>query len=40
VAARKSEDIVKVKRSDTGPFLAPVLARRENKRKKGVQALE
>jgi hypothetical protein len=30
------EDIVKVKRGYTGQFLAPVLGRRENKRKKGV----
>jgi excinuclease ABC subunit A len=40
VALGTPEDIVKVKRSYTGAFLAPVLPRRENKRKKGVQAAE
>jgi excinuclease ABC subunit A len=40
VAQGTPEDIVKVKRSYTGAFLAPVLGRRENKRKKGVQAAE
>jgi excinuclease ABC subunit A len=40
VALGTPEDIVKVKRSYTGQFLAPVLGRRENKRKKGVQAAE
>ncbi|MBI5909773.1 MAG: hypothetical protein HY848_07460, partial [Betaproteobacteria bacterium] len=40
VAQGTPEDIVKVKRSYTGEFLKPVLARRENKRKKGVQAAE
>jgi len=40
VAAGTPEDIVKVKRSYTGQFLAPVLGRRENKRKKGVVAAE
>jgi excinuclease ABC subunit A len=40
VAAGTPEDIVKVKRSYTGKFLAPVLARREAKRKKRVVAAE
>jgi excinuclease ABC subunit A len=40
VALGTPEDIVKVKRSYTGAFLAPMLGRRENKRKKGVQAAE
>ena len=40
VAQGTPEDIVKVARSYTGQFLAPVLGRRENKRKKGVQATE
>ncbi len=40
VASGTPEDIVKVKRSYTGQFLAQVLARRENKRKKGIQAAE
>ena len=40
VAQGTPEDIVKVARSYTGQFLKPVLARRENKRKTGVQAAE
>jgi excinuclease ABC subunit A len=40
VAQGTPEDIVKVARSYTGKFLKPVLARRENKRKKGAQAAE
>jgi len=40
VAAGTPEDIVKVKRSYTGKFLAPVLARRETKGKKRVVAAE
>lgn len=40
VAIGTPEDIVKVKRSYTGRFLQPVLGRRENKRKKSVQAAE
>jgi excinuclease ABC subunit A len=40
VAAGTPEDIVKVKRSYTGKFLAPVLARREPKGKKRVVAAE
>jgi excinuclease ABC subunit A len=40
VAQGTPEDIVKVKRSYTGQFLAPVLGRRENKRKRGIQAAE
>ena len=40
VAQGTPEDIVKVERSYTGQFLKPVLGRRENKRKKGVQAAE
>ena len=40
VAAGAPEDIVKMKRSYTGAFLAPVLARRDAGRKKGVVAAE
>ncbi len=40
VAAGTPEDIVKVKRSYTGQFLAPVLARREAKRKARTEAAE
>ena len=40
VASGTPEEIVKVARSYTGQFLKPVLGRRENKRKKGVQAAE
>ncbi len=40
VAAGTPDDIVKVKRSYTGAFLAPVLARREPKGKKRVVAAE
>src|SRR5258706_4222035 len=40
VAWGSPEDIVKVKRSYTGQFLKPVLERRENKRRKGVEAAE
>jgi excinuclease ABC subunit A len=40
VAAGTPDDIVKVKRSYTGKFLAPVLARREPKGKKRVVAAE
>ena len=40
VASGTPEDIVKVKRSYTGQFLAPVLGRRETKRKKGPVAAE
>src|SRR5450756_1618860 len=40
VAQGTPEDIVRVARSYTGQFLKPVLGRRENKRKKGVQAAE
>ena len=40
VAEGTPEDIVKVARSYTGRFLKPVLARKENKRKKGQQAAE
>src|SRR5467141_921007 len=40
VAAGPPEDIVKVKRSYTGAFLAPVLARREPKRKARAEAAE
>ena len=40
VAQGAPEDIVKAARSYTGQFLKPVLGRRENKRKKGVQAAE
>jgi hypothetical protein len=39
-ARRAPKHIVKAARSYTGAFLAPVLGRRENKRKKGVQAAE
>ena len=34
------EDVAAVKRSYTGQFLKPVLARREPGRKKGIQAAE
>lgn len=40
VALGTPEDIVKAKRSYTGQFLTPVLGRRQNKTKKGVQAAE
>jgi len=40
VAQGTPEDIVKAKRSYTGAFLAPVLGRRENKRKKRIEAAE
>ncbi|HYW60075.1 MAG TPA: ATP-binding cassette domain-containing protein, partial [Xanthobacteraceae bacterium] len=40
VAAGSPEDIVKVKRSYTGQFLAPVLARDSGKRKKRIEAAE
>jgi excinuclease ABC subunit A len=40
VAAGTPEDVVKVKRSYTGAFLAPVLARREPKRKARTEAAE
>jgi excinuclease ABC subunit A len=40
VASGTPEDIVKVKRSHTGSFLAPVLNRRASGRKKGVVAAE
>jgi excinuclease ABC subunit A len=40
VAQGTPDDIVKIARSYTGQFLKPVLGRRENKRKKGVQAAE
>jgi len=40
VAAGTPEDIVKVKRSYTGQFLAPVLSRREAKRKARTEAAE
>ena len=40
VALGTPEDVVKAKRSYTGQFLKPVLGRRENKHKKGVQAAE
>jgi excinuclease ABC subunit A len=40
VAAGTPEDIVKVKRSYTGAFLAPVLTRREPKRKARTEAAE
>ena len=40
VASGPPEDIVKVKRSHTGSFLAPVLNRRPSSRKKGVVAAE
>ena len=40
VAQGTPEDIARVARSYTGQFLKPVLGRRENKRKKGVQAVE
>jgi excinuclease ABC subunit A len=40
VASGPPEDIVKVKRSHTGSFLAPVLNRRPSGRKKGVVAAE
>jgi len=38
VAAGTPEDIVREKRSYTGAFLAPVLARREPKRKARMEA--
>ncbi|MBV9234828.1 MAG: excinuclease ABC subunit UvrA [Xanthobacteraceae bacterium] len=40
VASGPPEDIVKIKRSHTGAFLAPVLSRRASGRKKGVVAAE
>ena len=40
VAQGTPEDVVKAKRSYTGQFLKPVLARRPDGRKKGVQAAE
>jgi excinuclease ABC subunit A len=40
VAAGTPEDIAKVKRSYTGQFLAPVLARRETGRRKRTEAAE
>jgi excinuclease ABC subunit A len=40
VAAGTPEDIAKVKRSYTGQFLAPVLARRETGRKRRTEAAE
>jgi excinuclease ABC subunit A len=40
VAAGTPEDIAKAKRSYTGQFLAPVLARREAKRKARTEAAE
>src|SRR5262249_13482106 len=40
VAAGSPEEIVKVKRSYTGRFLAPVLARDGGKRKKRIEAAE
>jgi len=40
VAAGTPEDIVKVKRSYTGQFLAPVLSRRDAKRKPRTEAAE
>jgi excinuclease ABC subunit A len=40
VAAGTPEEIVKVKRSYTGQFLAPVLSRREAKRKARTEAAE
>ncbi len=40
VAQGTPEDVAKVARSYTGRFLKPVLARKENKRKKGQQAAE
>ena len=40
VAAGTPEDVAAVKRSYTGQFLKPVLARREPGRKKGIQAAE
>ena len=40
VAAGTPEDIAKAKRSYTGQFLAPVLARREPKRKARTEAAE
>ena len=40
VAAGTPEDIVKVKRSYTGQFLEPVLARREAGRKRRIEAAE
>jgi excinuclease ABC subunit A len=40
VAAGTPEDIAKIKRSYTGQFLAPVLARRDAKRKPRTEAAE
>jgi excinuclease ABC subunit A len=40
VAAGTPEEIAKAKRSYTGQFLAPVLARREAKRKARTEAAE
>jgi excinuclease ABC subunit A len=40
VATGTPEDIVKVKRSYTAQFLAPVLARAAQKRKKRIEAAE
>ena len=40
VAAGTPEDVAAVKRSYTGQFLKPVLARREVVKKKGIQAAE
>jgi excinuclease ABC subunit A len=40
VAQGAPEEVVKVKRSYTGAFLAPVLGRREAKGKKRVEAAE
>jgi excinuclease ABC subunit A len=39
-AAGTPEDVAAVKRSYTGQFLKPVLARREVVKKKGIQAAE
>ena len=40
VAAGTPEDVAKMKRSYTGQFLAPVLARRDAKRKARTEAAE
>src|SRR5262249_21131271 len=40
VAAGTPEDVAREKRSYTGQFLRPVLARRETRRKKGAEAAE
>jgi excinuclease ABC subunit A len=40
VAAGTPEDIIKIKPSYTGQFLAPVLARRDAKRKPRTEAAE